>query len=80
MSAKKLVIETLNGGAAASGVTVKVSGCGELQTGATGQVFFLVDEPQVTVTVDGQSVHSGALDALPAKLTVSKDGGTWKAA
>lgn len=80
MSVKKLVIEVLNGGAPAAGVTVKASGCGELQTGATGQVFFLVEEAQVSVTVDGQAVYSSALDALPPKLTLNKDGDGWKAA
>ena len=78
MAAKKLVVELLDGGAPASGVSVKASGCSELETGPSGQVFFLVDEPQIAVTVGGQEVYQGTLESLPARLTLNKDGGGWK--
>lgn len=75
--AKKLTVELMANGAPCQGVPVKVTGCSELETGAQGSVFFLVDEEAVTVSVDGQTVHSASLDALPSKLSLVKDGNGW---
>jgi len=75
--AKKLTVELLDSGAPASGVTVKVTGCGELETGVAGSTFFLVDEAQLSVTVAGREVYTSSIDALPPKLCFVKSGGDW---
>lgn len=78
--AKKLTVELLDNGAPVAGVAVKASGCTELETGPTGSTFFLIDENQVSVTVNGKEVFSSALDALPPRLTVQKNGDGWQVA
>lgn len=78
--AKKLTVELLDGGTPVTGVVVSASGCGELITGPTGSVFFLVEEAQVQVSVAGQNVHSSTLDDLPAKLNFVINGGNWQPA
>ncbi|GAA6142454.1 hypothetical protein [Hydrogenophaga sp. 5NK40-0174] len=76
--AKKLTVELLDNGAPAAGVAVKASGCTELETGPAGSAFFLIDEDQVSVTVNGNEVFSSALDALPSHLKIQKSGDAWQ--
>jgi len=80
MPAKRLVVELLNAsGEPVPSVTVKVTGCGELQTAPNGRTLFLVEDENVTVWVNGQEAHKGALAALPAQLTFKQNGGGWTA-
>ncbi|WP_333708142.1 hypothetical protein [Ottowia beijingensis] len=81
MGAKKVRVEFVDGsGQGVGGVTVKVTGCSELQTAPTGQAFFLVDEENFAVTANGAEVYKGTLSALPEKIVFKQDGGSWKAA
>ena len=59
---------------------VKPTGCGELQTAPTGQAFFLVDDENFAITVNGAEVYKGTLSNLPEKIVFKQDGGNWKAA
>ena len=81
MGAKKVRGEFVDGsGKGVGGVTVKATGCSELQTAPTGQAFFLVDEENFAVTANGAEVYKGTLSALPEKIVFKQDGGSWKAA
>ncbi len=81
MGAKKVRGEFVVGsGQGVGGVTVKATGCSELQTAPTGQAFFLVDEENFAVTANGAEVYKGTLSALPEKIVFKQDGGSWKAA
>ena len=81
MGAKKVRVEFVDGsGQGVGGVTVKATGCSELQTAPTGQAFYLVDEENFAVTANGAEVYKGALSALPEKIVFKQDGGSWKAA
>ena len=81
IGAKKVRVEFVDGsGQGVGGVTVKATGCSELQTAPTGQAFFLVDEENFAVTANGAEVYKGALSALPEKIVFKQDGGSWKAA
>ena len=81
MSAKKVRVEVGDGsGQGVGGLNVKATGCGELQTAPTGQAFFLVDEENFAITVNGAEVYKGTLSNLPEKIVFKQDGGSWKAA
>lgn len=81
MGAKKVRVEFVDGsGQGVGGLTVKATGCGELQTAPTGQAFFLVDEENFAITVNGAEVYKGTLSNLPEKIVFKQDGGSWKAA
>ncbi|MDO5290814.1 MAG: hypothetical protein Q4F13_14455 [Pseudomonadota bacterium] len=81
MSAKKVRVEFLDAsGQGVGGVTVKATGCNELQTAPTGQAFFLVEEENFSITANGAQVYQGTLSALPEKLVFTQDGSGWKAA
>ena len=81
MGAKKVRVEFVDGsGQGVGGVTVKATGCSELQTAPTGRAFFLVDEENFAVTANGAEVYKGTLSALPEKIVFKQDGGSWKAA
>lgn len=80
MAAKKLVVELLGAdGKGVSGVAVKLAGsAAELTSGAAGTVLFICEEPQVSISVAGQEVFSGPLDAAPERVVLVQDGGGWK--
>lgn len=79
MAAKKLTVELLGAdGKGVAGVTVKASGCWELASPLTGSVLFLIEEPQVSITIAGKEAFSSALDALPERLVFVQGGGGWK--
>ena len=81
MSAKKVRVEFLDGsGQGVAGVPVKVTGCAELHSAPTGQAFFLVDEENFAITVNGAEVYKGTLSNLPEKIVFKQDGGSWKTA
>ena len=81
MGAKKVRVEFVDGsGQGVGGVTVKVTGCSELQTAPTGQACFLVYDENFAVTANGAEVYKGTLSALPEKIVFKQDGGSWKAA
>ena len=81
MSAKKVRVEFLDGaGQGVAGVSVKASGCGELQTAPTGQAFFLVEDENFTIFANGKDVYTGSLSSLPEKIVFKQDGAGWVAA
>ena len=81
MGAKKVRVEFVDGsGQGVGGVTVKATGCSELQTAPTGQAFFLVDEENFANTTTTTEIYTGTLSALPEKIVFKQDGGSWKAA
>ena len=81
MSAKKVRVEFLDGaGQGTGGVTVKATGCAELQTAPTGQAFFLVEDENFAITANGAEIYKGTLSSMPEKITFKQDGGSWKAA
>lgn len=81
MGAKKVRVEFVDGsGQGVGGVTVKVTGCAELQTAPTGQAFFLVEDNAFAVFANGAEVYKGTLDSMPEKIVFKQDGGSWAAA
>ena len=81
MTAKKVRVEFLDGaGQGAGGITVKATGCAELQTAPTGQAFFLVEDENFAIFANGSEVYKGSLSSLPEKIVFKQDGGSWKAA
>ncbi|MDO5625581.1 MAG: hypothetical protein Q4G71_12945 [Pseudomonadota bacterium] len=81
MSAKKVRVEFVDGsGQGVGGVAVKATGCGELQTAPTGQAFFLVEEENFAILVNGVEAYRGTLSGMPEKVVFKQDGGSWKAA
>lgn len=81
MGAKKVRVEFVDGsGQGVGGVTVKATGCSELQTAPTGQAFFLVEDENFAVFANGKEVYKGTLSSLPEKIVFHQDGASWKAA
>ena len=81
MTAKKVRVEFLDGaGQGAGGITVKATGCAELQTAPTGQAFFLVEDENFAIFANGSEVYKGSLSSLPEKIVFKQEGGSWKAA
>ncbi|MDO5693747.1 MAG: hypothetical protein Q4G70_14940 [Pseudomonadota bacterium] len=81
MGAKKVRVEFVDAsGQGVGGVTVKVTGCSELQTAPNGQAFFLVEDENFAVLANGAEVYKGTLSGMPEKIVFTQDGGSWKAA
>lgn len=80
MGAKKLRVEFVDGsGQPVGGVTVKATGCSELQTAPNGQALFLLADDDFSITVDGAEVHRGSLSSVPEKLVFRQAGSGWQA-
>lgn len=81
MGAKKVRVEFVDAsGQGVGGVTVKASGCSELQTAPSGQAFFLVEEADFAITANGAEVWRGALDSVSETIVFTQDGAGWKTA
>ncbi len=81
MGAKKVRVEFVDAsGQGVGGVTVKASGCSELQTAPSGQAFFLVEEADFAITANGTEVWRGALDSVSETIVFTQDGAGWKTA
>lgn len=74
---KRVIVELKDGGNPVSGAKVKATDCWELDTGEQGMAVFLIDADDFTITIDGNDVYSGKLDAVGEKLTFNKDGDGW---
>ena len=75
MGAKKVRVEFVDGsGQGVGGVTVKATGCSELQTAPMGQAFFLVEDENFAVFANGAEVYKGTLSAMPEKIVFKQDG------
>ena len=77
---RRLCVELSDGGQPVVGALVKVTGCGDLDSAANGQTWFLVDAEDFVVTVDGKEAYKGSLASAPEVIKLVKDGGGWKAA
>lgn len=77
---RRLCVELSDGGAPVAGALVKITDCGDLESAANGQAWFLVDAEDFVVTVDGAEAYKGNLGSAPDVIKLAKDGGGWKAA
>lgn len=77
---RRICVELNDGGNPVAGASVKATDCGDLETAANGQAWFLIDADPFTVTVNGADVYSSGLEASPEVIKLGKDGGGWKAA
>lgn len=77
---RRLCVELNDGGQPVAGALVKITDCGDLDSAANGQAWFLVDAENFVVTVDGEEAYKGTLADAPEIIKLSKDGGGWKAA
>lgn len=60
-------------GGALQGLTVKVTGCGQLLTGADGRAQFLTESgAALTIELDGKAVWSGQADSLGREESFSQ--------
>lgn len=81
MSARKVRVEFVDAqGQGVAGVSVKASGCAELETGPAGQAFFLVEDAEFALWANGAEVWRGALASAPEKLVFRQDGSGWQLA
>lgn len=79
MNAQKVRVEFVDGsGQGVGGVTVKATGCAELQTAPTGQAFFLVEDENFAVLANGKEVYQGRCPARPKKSRSSRTAATGK--
>jgi hypothetical protein len=80
MGAKKVRVEFADcSGQPVAGVTVKATGCSELQTAPNGQALFLLAEEIFSITANGADVYQGSLASAPEKIVFRQAGGGWQA-